>query len=560
MVKTYEYQRRYNAIASILREATDRTTIILTDGGAHADLATTQAFTEAKEQKMSPVLWAAQFADRYGKKVAADAGAEVEVKGPYINFRFDDTYLEAALREALYPGYGSLEPSPERVVIEHTSANPNGPLHVGHIRNSILGDTLVRCFRKAGKHVEVQYYVNDMGRQIAIVVFGFNHLDTGPLPEEKADHYVARIYIAANRALDEDPSSAAEVDHLMQQVEAGVPEVVRKFHSAVSRCLEGFDVTLARLGVHHDKFVWESDFIRNGDTERLLGRVGRLPEFRDDGKIWIDLSSEGFEKEYVLRRSDGTSVYAARDLAYHIWKARHFDRMIDVLGADHKLIGAQLIATLRLIGEKPPEIIHFEFVSLPEGSMSTRAGKFVSADELIDEVEAKALDEVTVRRPDLNLDTRKAIARSVAISAIRYDIIRVSPDKSTVFDWKEALNFERQSGPYIQYAHARACSILEKAGDFDRTFEFSTPHELALARHIARFPAVIEAAVTGLKPNLVAAYARDLADLFNAFYHFDPVIQSEGTTKSSRLTLVLAVQNTLTEALGILGIDAIRTM
>ena len=192
--------------------------------------------------------------------------------------------------------------------------------------------------------------------------------------------------------------------------------------------------------------------------------------------------------------------------------------------------------------------------------MSTRAGKFVSADELIEEVTSKAYEEVTVRRPELSEEERRSIAKSVAIAAIRYDIVKVSPEKSTVFDWKEALDFERQSGPYIQYAHARACSILEKAGEFTPMFTYETEHEVALARHLARFPAVIEQTVEELRPHLLANYARELADLFNAFYHYDPVLKSEGETRNSRLTLVDAVRNTLQESLEILGIDALRSM
>jgi arginyl-tRNA synthetase len=549
----------YTTIENALKLRTGLCDVQLTDGGEHADLATTVAFTLAKERKQSP----AKIAEDLARELSGDPGLEniqVTVKGPYINFLFGPTYVRGTLEDAVKPGYGNLPRKRERVVLEHTSANPNGPLHVGHIRNSILGDTLARCFRKAGYNLEVQYYVNDMGRQIAIVVWGFDHLDTGAMEGEKADHYVARIYIAANRELESDPGLVAEVDTLMQQVERSDSATVRRFRSAVTRCLDGFHVTMARLKVHHDRFVWESDFVRNGDTERFLSRLHRLPEYHDDGKVWLDLNAAGFEKEYVLRRTDGTSVYAARDLAYHMWKGKNFDRVIDVLGADHKLIGAQLQATMHLIGEKAPEIVHFEFVSLPEGSMSTRAGKFVSADELMDEVTKRAFGEVTSRRPELDEDIRKNIAVSVAIAAIRYDIVKISPEKSTIFNWKEALDFERQSGPYIQYAHARACSILEKAGEFSEAYELKDPHGIALAKHIAKFPAVIEEVVQELKPHVLATYARELADLFNAFYHYEPVLKSEGNTRQSRLTLVKAAKNTLKESLESLGIDAIRTM
>ena len=555
------FSKRKAIILKVLCESTKEPEIPLIDGGAHADLACPIAFLLAKKEKSSPVQIAQNIAQEIENNPDFNMlGIRTEAKGPYINFLFDTSYLTEYLKAAVLPGYGSLPKKPVRIVLEHTSANPNGPLHVGHIRNSIIGDTLARAFCKAGFRLEVQYYVNDMGRQIAIVIWGFDNLDSTRHEGEKEDAHIARVYIAANRKLEQDPSITQQVDNLMQLVEAGDPATVKKFHKEVSRCLDGFAVTLKNLNVAHERFVWESDFIRNGDTKRVIGRLKKLPQAKEEGTLALDLTECGFEKEYVIRRSDGTSVYAARDLAYHVWKAANFDRIIDVLGADHKLIGGQLICTLRLLGEKAPEIVHFEFVSLPEGSMSTRAGTFVSADDLIAEVTKRAFDEVTARRPELDETPRRAIAQSVALAAIRYDIVKVSPEKSTVFDWNEALNFERQSGPYIQYAHARACSILKKAGAFSEEYELETEQEIALARQVAKFPAVIEKVIAELRPHLLATYARELADTFNSFYHFEPVLKSEGKVRNRRLMLVKAVQNTLQESLETLGIDAIRTM
>jgi arginyl-tRNA synthetase len=552
-------QETYKTIGRVIEEKTGVTDAQLIDGGEHADLATTIAFTLAKQKKQAPALIAKDLAAELAKDPGLK-GIIIEAKGPYINFILGAEYVSEVVKEAVKPGYGSLTKKRVRVVLEHTSANPNGPLHVGHIRNSIIGDTLARVFRKAGYGLEVQYYVNDMGRQIAIVVWGFDNLNSPPMAGEKEDAHIARVYIAANREIEKDPSITLQVNTLMQLVENGDPPAVKKFRREVSRCLDGFRVTMNDLNVVHDRFVWESDFIRNGYTDRIIAKLRKLPQARNEETLALDLSEFGFENKYVIRRSDGTSVYAARDLAYHGWKAANFDRVIDVLGADHKLIAAQLQCTMKLLGEKVPEIVHFEFVSLPEGSMSTRAGKFVSADDLIMEIRKRAFDEVTIRRPELDEETRKSIAKSVGLAAIRYDILKVTPEKSTVFDWKEALDFERQSGPYIQYAHARACSILEKAGTFTESYDLETDQEIALAKQIAKFPSVIEKIAAELHPHILATYSRELADTFNTFYHFEQVLKSEGKIRNRRLTLVRAVQNTLKEALETLGIDAISTM
>jgi len=558
---TDPFNKRKQIIFKVLQDSTNEQDVQLIEGGEHADLASTIAFSLAKKQKASPVMIAQNLVEQINSNLEFQAtGASTEAKGPYINFKLDNSYLIEVLHAAVQPGYGNLPKKSTRVVLEHTSANPNGPLHVGHIRNSIIGDTLARAFRKAGYSLEVQYYVNDMGRQIAIVVWGFDNLDSAVHDREKEDAHIARVYIAANREIEKDEGITQQVNTLMQLVENGDPATEKKFRREVSRCLDGFKVTLKDLNGAHDRFVWESDFIRNGNTERIINKLKRLPQARDEETLALDLSEFGFGNKYVIRRSDGTSVYAARDLAFHAWKGANFDRIIDVLGADHKLIGAQLQCTMKILGEKVPEIVYFEFVSLPEGSMSTRAGKFVSADDLITEIRKRAFEEVTVRRPELDEETRGSIARSVGLAAIRYDIVKVSPEKSTVFDWKEALDFERQSGPYIQYAHARACSILEKAGTFSEYFELETDQEIALAKKIARFPRVIESVVTELRPHILAIYAHELADTFNTFYHFEPVLKSEGKVRDRRLTLVKAVQNTLKESLQTLGIDAIHTM
>jgi arginyl-tRNA synthetase len=240
--------------------------------------------------------------------------------------------------------------------------------------------------------------------------------------------------------------------------------------------------------------------------------------------------------------------------------------MIDILGADHKLISSQLKAVLRILGIPEPEVVIFEFVSLPEGSMSTRRGVFISADELLDQVEKAAYEEVNKKRPETDEEFKKKVAAFVSIGAVRYDIVRVSPEKATTFDWKEALDFEKQGAPFIQYAHARACSIIKNAQDEGIVYENYDPNllveeqELALIKKLASFGSTIDNASRELKPNLIAIYARELADSFNQFYRYVPVLSGEPEFRAARLALVDCSRIVLANALDTLGIVAPESM
>lgn len=535
---------------------------------AHADIASKVAFRLASQVKQSPKDLAKRIVDAVFLPDNSLIG-EVSALGPYININASRSYLDATVfgirseREHFGGGFCN-----GRILLEHTSANPNGPLHVGHIRNSIIGDTLKRILLRAGYDVETQYYVNDMGRQIAIVSWALARytFDTS----RKTDHAIADVYIKANVELGEDATKVSEIDHLMQLVEKGDEQTIKDFDRAVTLAIEGIQQTLKRMNVSHDSFPRESEFIRSGAVARIIEEIKATQKTEiKDGALVVDLSDYGFEKTLVIQRTDGTSLYTTRDLAYHEWKSTRADRMIDVLGADHKLISGQLKATLRLLGKAEPELVIFEFVSLPEGSMSTRRGKFISADELLDQIEKQALLEVEKRRPEMPDGFKANVARTVGIGAVRYDIVKVSPEKSTVFDWEEALDFEKQGGPFIQYAHARACNILKKAND-EGLWDPEAPvdpsilmeeTELALIKKMASFDSVLETAARELKPNVMAIYARELAESFNQFYRFVSVLNAEdGDLVSGRLALVDCARIVLANTLDTLGIDAPESM
>ena len=528
----------------------------------HADLASSVAFRLAPVLKKSPVA----IAKEIHKAISPEYKyiERVELAGPYLNFYMSRLFLNAVLGQALADNAWTGRMT-EKVIVEHTSANPDGPLHVGHIRNSVIGDTLVRILRRAGCTVDAEYYVNDMGRQEAMVVVGCDHFQ---LDGSKADHAIARVYIAANKEMETNPGIRAEADQVILRYEADDQEITAKIQSAVRYAIGGIEETLHRMNIRHDSYHWESEFVRNGSVAEVVGLLEKtgLTEW-EDGAYQLDLNNYGFEKKMVLKRTNGTSLYITRDLAYHRWKSANSDRSVDILGADHKLVSGQLRTALRLLDVREPEVVIFEFVSLPTGSMSTRKGKFISADELIDEVEKQAFEEVKTRRPEESEDFLREVARQVAQGAVRYDVVKVSADKATTFDWKQALDFEKLSAPFIQYSHARACSIIRK-GDQTHEQEFQEfqadlltgENEVALIKKIAEFDLIIDRAARELKPHHLATYARELAECFNHFYRFSPVLDAAPELRDARLALARAARNALRTTLETLGISALETM
>lgn len=522
----------------------------------HADLCSTIAFKLAKEQKRNPQEIAEELVENFR---LTDYLGKIEVVNGYINFFASEEFFEDCVLRILDEDYryGELNLKGE-VLIEHTSANPDGPLHVGHIRNSIIGDTLARIFKKAGLKVVTQYYVNDMGRQSAMAVLGIKKFGW---TDEKPDHAVAKAYIRINEEAEKNEEIERDVEDLMIKYERGDKDVVKFFRDVIEKALEGIKESLKTLNVEHDEFIWESDFVWNGYVDRIFKMLDERGLLKKDGAYWIELP--GYEKEVILRRENGTTLYVTRDLAYHLWKNENYDRFINVLGADHKLIANQLSDILKLLGLKPPEIVFFEFVSLPEGSMSTRKGRFISADEVISKTFEEAKKIIEDR--DFDEKEKEKVARSVAVGAIRFDFVKVSPEKPMIFDMKKALDFERQTASYIQYTHARACSIMRKAvergmGEMEFRSDLMDDIERDLILQLSKFSFVVEKVIRTLKPNLFADYLMKIADTFNDFYHRNPVLSEDSEMRMHRLAIVDSTRIVLRNGLELLGIEALERM
>lgn len=558
-------------VERVMREALERASVnskeldLDLEESEHADISSRVAFSMVRVCEKPP----AQIASELVRSIAIPSEdtfiGDVRAVGPYINFSVNAAFLDATL-EWIRCGFrrpGSPRGQKGKIILEHTSANPDGPLHIGHLRNAVIGDVLARVLKWAGYEVETQYYVNDMGRQIALVVWGAERMaydDT-----KKADHAVAEVYIAANRLVEQNESLMKEVEELMRRYEAGDEAVIQKYHAAVHKCLSGIQASLDRLQIRHDLIVWESDFVREGAVERVIADLKQRGTIIHEGPALL-LQLEGIEKALVIQRTDGTSLYTTRDLAYHRWKASRADRVIDVLGKDHELVSQQLAKALELLEVRVPEFVIFEFVSLPTGSLSTRAGRYISADELMDKIEERAYQEVAKKRDDLDERSKREIARKVGIGALRYDMVKVSPDKHILFNFDEALDIEKKGAPFIQYAHARACSILRLAGERGYRVGPYQAHllmeksERALIIKLSKLSSLIDEAAAELKPHLIAKYARELAESFNLFYKDCPVLNADEELRKARLMLVDCARKVLSVVLDLLGIEAPEEM
>ena len=342
-------------------------------------------------------------------------------------------------------------------------------------------------------------------------------------------------------------------------------ELNKVFENVVESCVSGIKDTLQRININHDDFVWEGNFIRNGDVDKLVSYFEKEGFVSHEDVDYIDLKFYNIEKEleFVLRRSNGTSLYSTRDLAYHRYKATLGDVVLDILGSDHKLSSKQMkVIFEEILHETAPEVIFYEFITLPEGSMSTRKGKFVSVDDLIDEAISRATEEIKSRNPDLTDEEIAPMAEQIGIGAIRFFIAKLSPEKHLTFKWDEALSFERGCAS-IQYAHARANKLLNKSGKDISSLEIDEnwiPNETEqdLVRLIAKFPQVVEDCANKKRVHNITQYCQDLAGSFNKFYKSEQVIGSD--VENTRLILVDRAKTTIKNALDILGVPAPEKM
>ena len=550
-------------------------------------------FPFAKQLGKSPNVIAEELSQLI--KVSEAIG-EVSATGGYLNFKANPIWLAKQLLSGkirIGDAHGKKSDTGRHVLIEHTSANPNGPFHVGRARNAILGDTLVRLHRLLGNEVRAEYYVDDMGKQVGVLAWALDNLSNKDVENilddkesvskkwaDKADHTRVRWYQAAQKLRKDESKNEKmeqEIGKLVHASEHGDESVLEKFHNSFQPVLDGMLETLGRLGIEFDQFTNESMFVTNGDVAKLTETLSQLEihGVADNGAEYLDLGARGMKgkTEFFFKRGDGSSLYATRDIAYHIWKWSQCDDLINILGEDHKLQSKQVAMTLQELGHKVPEVVFYSFIKLPEGKMSTRRGNVVFMDDLLEEAKEHASKIVRELRTEYSDHEVAHIAESVGRSAIRFNIIKVSPDKGFTFRWEEALAFEAGSAPFIMYSHTRALSIANKCADngidvdgiSNKELDFANiksdlPNSLVdLLRCIAVQNDVLERSVTQCRPNLFANQVLNLATSFNGFYR-DCKIFDEGRVNELYLQVSQLASKFLKTGMEGLGIIPLERM
>ena len=521
-----------------------------------------------------------------------DGISHIEAVKGYLNLYFSTPeYARRVVDTVLNQGldFGRGTPKSERVMVEYAQPNTHHSFHIGHYRNTILGEVLARLVEFAGFETIRASYPGDIGLSVITVVWAYYRFYQGQEPDgvHERGQWLGKLYTEAINRLEpkEGESDAekqirdeyeAERREIYRRWDAGDPEIRQLWLKTREWSLEELRDILKMLDVSMDVWFFESevdepskliveDLIQKGiaDDERPQGGAVIV---RIDEKL--GLTKEKYRSN-VLLRSDGTTLYLTKDLALAKVKYEkyHVDRSIYVVDVRQSLHLQQTFAILKLWGfPQADKCYHlgYGFVSLPEGAMSSRKGRVVLFKDVYDEAERRALSAMGERTPDMSEEQRRLIARQVGLGALAYAMLSVDNNKDIVFDINEALNFDGHTGPYIQNAYVRANSILKKAGSLPATASYDyelTNHEVQLIEMISRFPAVVQQAAGEYRPLVMATYAYDLANTFHSFYHAVQVLQSEtDKIKAARLRLVAAAKQTISNSLLLLGITAPEVM
>lgn len=542
-------------------------------------------FLPASKQK--PEATAQAIGEWLVRNVDVVTGFNV-VKG-FLNLTVDAAFRRTELLEQAADdnfGFTAATADSPLVMVEYSSPNTNKPLHLGHVRNNLLGYSLSKILEAAGNRVVKTNIVNDRGIHICKSMLAWQKWGDGCTPEstgKKGDHLIGDFYVlfdkhykaevadlmAQGMTEDEAKNEAPlmrEAREMLVRWEQNDPEVRRLWQTMNGWVYEGFDETYKRLGVGFDKIYYESETYLEGKELVLKGLEEGKMYRREDGSVWADLKENGLDEKLLLRK-DGTSVYMTQDIGTAKLRYRDFpiNKMIYVVGNEQNYHFQVLSILLDRLGfEWGKDLTHFSYgmVELPSGKMKSREGTVVDADDLMDTMEQQAAETAADRFKDMTPEQARETARMVGMGALKYFLLKVDPKKNMLFNPAESIDFNGNTGPFLQYTYARIQSVLRRAGgvkvaDFNaENVAVPSDKEATLIRKAGDFPGVVKEAARSYSPALIANYCYDLAKEYNQFYHDYPILKEEDTARRNlRLLLSYTVARTLKSAASLLGME-----
>ncbi|MBQ5637632.1 MAG: arginine--tRNA ligase [Alistipes sp.] len=549
-------------------------------------------FPLLKKSRKSPEMTANEIGEWLKGNVAEVAGYNV-IKG-FLNIELDPSFWAARFEEIVADkNYGQLPATGRTMMIEYSSPNTNKPLHLGHIRNNLLGYSVAEILKACGHSVIKANLVNDRGIHICKSMLAWKLYGEGETPASsgmKGDHLVGKYYVEfdkhykaqikelmAEGKSEEEAKKTAPVmlqaQEMLRKWETGDEEVRSLWEMMNGWVYEGFDVTYKALGVDFDKVYYESQTYLLGKSLVEEGLKKGVFYRREDNSVWIDLTGDGLDEKLLLR-GDGTSVYMTQDLgtAFRRFEDNKLDDMIYVVGNEQNYHFQVLKLVIKKLGyaDWSDHITHLSYgmVELPEGKMKSREGTVVDADDLIAAM-VKTAREMSAELGKLDgcsEEEAEAVSTMVGLGALKYFILKVDPKKTMLFDPRESIDFNGNTGPFIQYTHARICSVLRKAAEQGLSMEGKAeaayiPEEIELVKMLADYPAIVAQAGEQFAPSVIAAYIYELAKSFNGYYHDHSILkESDAEVRKLRLQLASMVARVIRKGMKLIGIDVPERM
>ncbi|MEA3430619.1 MAG: arginine--tRNA ligase [Nanoarchaeota archaeon] len=525
-------------------------------------------FVLAKSMKKAPNKIAEELAGKIKKN---NILAEVKTIGPYLNFYVNKKeqakdVLLAIQKEAEF--YGKSHIGKERIVIEYPAPNTNKPLHLGHVRNMVLGKSCSLLLEEIGNDVVQVNLVNDRGVHICKSMLAYQKWGKNKEPDRKGDFFVGDYYVMFNQKAKDMPGLEEEAQELLRKWESGDKETLKLWKKMRKWALVGFNETYKKFNVSFKKEYYESEIYTYGrDLVNNAFKKGLLVK-DETGAVYADLEKYKMPNKFLLR-ADGTTLYMTQDLYLAVMKHKDFKftSSVYVVGNEQNLHFQQLFKILELLGHswaKKCYHLSYGMVYLPEGRMKSREGTVVDADDLVNEVVNAAKVEIEIRHGD-NLTSKQIEKRAkmVGMGALKFFILKMDPSKDMVYDPNESLSLEGETGPYVQYTHARINSVLKKVKTGNVVVDFKsyeTDEELKIINILGKYPSVVVDAAKHYKPSIICRYLIDLCQAFNEFYQNITILKAEDKQKKARLFLLECVKQVIVNGLKLLDIEAPKAM